>query len=462
MGRARTRPNVHAEKREMDATFFSRIHRARVTDVHLEKGTVDVVFDGAPYQREVLIPLLGLSYAPRSTSDGTTETAETTPVPDLDRERAKSTSWGRYIPQKGDMLIVGFDPRGQIFSLGYHAVFYGGFAYADSVYADSGGIGWGEESGKKLQPGDWDFKSSRNSSIYLGDKAQVSSGPHSILLDKTSGDVTITSGLVQDAYGESSERRKGDARRFVLPTDSAETYIPSIIPGNVSKTAQESLDKACYTTLLGVTTELSRIHQGEVIDELTKTPMVPSLNPSLAPLALLTGTGVRMLHSVKDTTGLIDLYISAVDDMGNYGVSAPTATGFVWLTPLSTWQITNSTTTHTSTTSYSLTSNSVTITGESTISLSGASITVSGSTSVSVTAPTISATGTVTLGATGGAPLLKAGSEFLTAWSAYFTGAAAAWGALNALMPNPAFTTAQTAATALAALASPTTLVTAM
>jgi hypothetical protein len=169
-----------------------------------------------------------------------------------------------------------------------------------------------------------------------------------------------------------------------------------------------------------------------------------------------------MLHSVKDTTGLIDLYISAVDDMGNYGVSAPTATGFVWLTPLSTWQITNSTTTHTSTTSYSLTSNSVTITGESTISLSGASITVSGSTSVSVTAPTISATGTVTLGATGGAPLLKAGSEFLTAWSAYFTGAAAAWGALNALMPNPAFTTAQTAATALAALASPTTLVTAM
>jgi hypothetical protein len=453
------------KNRAFNAAFFSSIHRARVTDVHIEKGTVDVLFDGVPYTREVLIPLLGLSYPPISTSSGTTETAETEEVAETESEarlRAISTSWGRYIPQKGDMLLVGFDTNGEAYSLGYHAVFYQGFQYQDSLMADRGGIGWGQDSGKNLQPGDWDFKSSRMGALYLGDKAKLSSGPHSLLLDKTSGDATLTSGLVQDVYGESSIRRKGDARRFLLPTDGNETYIFSIIPGNNTKTAQESLDAAKYSTLLGVEVELSRIHHGEVIDELTKTPMVPALNASLAPLALLTGTGVRMLHSVKDPTGTIDYYISAVDDLGNYGVSAPLATGFVWSTPLAVWQITNLNTTHTSTGTYSLTANSLSLTSTTSLALSGATLTAVGSTSVSLTAPTIDALGTVSLGATGGSPVLKADPAFAAAWSTYFTGAAAAWTALNTLMPNPAFTAAGAAATALAALCQPTTLVTAM
>jgi len=465
MGRLRTRNTSHVNNRLSNAAFFSSIHRARVTDVHVERGTVDVVFDGTPYSREVLMPLMGLSYPPVATSSGTSETAESEATDEDEasaRARAVSTSWGRYIPQRGDMLLVGFDSNGAVYSLGYHAVFYEGFKYQESLMADTGGIGWGEDSGKKLQPGDWDFKSSRGSALYLGDKAKVSSGPHSLLLDKNSGDATLTSGLVQDVYGESGLRRKGDARRYVLPTDAAEAYIFSLIPGNVTKTAQESLDVVSYTTLLGTATELSRIHHGEVIDDLTKTPMVPALNASLAPLALLTGSGVRMLHSVKDSTGLVDYYISAIDNLGNYGVSATLATGFVWSTPLATWQITNLNTTHTSTGTYSLTSPSVSITGATSLALAGASISAVGTGTIALTAPSISATGTVSLGSTGGMPLFKADPAFFVAWSAYFTAAAAAWNGLNVMLPNPLFATAGAAATALAALGTPTTLVTAM
>jgi hypothetical protein len=449
MGRIRTNKSSSQQAKEANTSFFSAIHRGRVKAVHIDKGTVEVVFDGFLYSREVTFPLLGLSYPPKKSDDDTTS--------------VQATSWGRYIPQEGDMILIGFSTTGDPFALGYSAIFYEGFKYQDDVNAATGGIGWGEAAGKRLQPGDWDFKSANGCFLYMGDKVKVSSGPHSIYIDQTMGDITTTSGLVQDSYGEASTRRKGDARRYKIPTDAAETYIFSIIPANAGKTAQESYDAVCYSLAGGIPIEMSRIHQGEVIDDLTVTPMVPALNPSLKPLVLMVGTGVRMLHSVKDPLGQTDFYVSAIDDLGNYGVSAPTAVGFQWMTPAATWQIDNLNTIHNSTGTYSLTSPAITLTGTASITLTGPAITVSGSTSIAMTAPTISALGTVVLGATGGLPLVKATPALLAAWSTYFAAAAAAWTAA-AVVIGPSGGTASAAATALAGLlaSSATTTTTAM
>jgi hypothetical protein len=445
MGRLITKKNYNQIREAQHQSYFSGIHRARVEAVHIDKGTVEVRMDGLPSIQEVTIPLLGLSLPyPKDGNDKTYMT---------------SSSWGRYIPQVGDMLLIGFNSNGTAYALGYHAVFYQGMKYLDDQREAKGGIGWGEASGKKLKEGDWDFKSARGCSFYMGYDAKLASGSHSIEINKTQGNVTLTSALVQDRYGEAGVSRKGQAKRFLTPVDPAETDIFSIIPGNSPKIAQESYDVVSYGTVLGVPIELSRIHHGEVVDETTKTVMVPAINTSLKPLVLMVGTGIRMLHSVKDPGGATDFYISAIDDLGNYGVSAPTAVGFQWMTPAATWQIDNLNTIQNSTGTYSLTSPAITLTGETSITLSGGTLSFTGTTSATITAPTISALGTVILGATGGLPLVKATPQLLVAWAAYFAGAATAWTALATVVPAVATMSglATTMATMLASAATTTT-----
>lgn len=462
-------------RRELNRSFFSGIHRAKVTDVHIQKGTVSVEFESLPYVRDVVIPLLGLSLpSPASATDTTYQL---------------KTSWGRYIPQVGDIILVGFDTNGECYSIGYHAVFYERFKQIDDEREPRGGIGWDEGSGKKLAPGDWDFKSSRNSSLYLGDKVKLASGPHSILIDKPNGRISTTSSLIQENYGSGGQIRRGGASRTLTPVSPTETYLFSLLPGNQLNPAQESLDVVKYGTLAGQI-EVSRIAQGEVIDEDTKTPMVPAISPTLAPLRQLVGPAVRHLRSSKDPTGLINLWVEAVDSLGNYGVSAPTATAFQWVTPLSVWNVLNLSTAFVSSSAYSVTSPTITLTGAASLALTGGVVSVSGLTSASFVAPVMTLAGATSLAMTGGAtslagtvslllsapivslsgnvsiatlgglPLVLLTPALAAAWSTYFTGAAAAWTALNGALPNPAFTAASSAAAALVGLLTPTTQMT--
>lgn len=475
MGRDGIVKNSTQVMRDLNRSFFSSIHRVRVTDVHLEKGTVSVSFESLPYEREVVIPLLGLSMPLAASA--------------TDKTYQLKTSWGRYIPQVGDLLLVGFDANGACYSLGYHAVFYEGFKQIDDERESRGGIGWGEGSGKTLAPGDWDFKSSRNSSLYMGDKAKIASGPHSIVLDKTDGTVTTTSSLVQEKYGVGGQVRRGGARRALTPVSPTETYLFSLLPGNQLNPAQESSDVVSYGTLVGQV-EVSRIAQGEVIDEDTKTPMVPAISPTLAPLRQLVGPSVRHLRSSKDPTGLVNLWVEAVDSLGNYGVSAPTATAFQWVSPLAVWNVLNLSTAFVSSSAYSVTSPTITLTGAASLALTGGVVSVTGMTSASFVAPVMTLAGATSLAMTGGAaslagtvslllsapivslsgnvsiatlgglPLVLLTPALAAAWATYFTGAAAAWTALNGALPNPAFTTASAAAAAMAGLLTPTTQMT--
>jgi hypothetical protein len=315
-----------------ESSFFYSIHRATVTAIHVSKGTVDVSIEGNPTSREVTIPLLGLSYPPKNATD--------------DRNFLR-TSWGRYIPQKGDILLVGFDSSGNLHAMGYSAVYYDGLGIQDDANEDRGGIGWDSSSGKNIKPGDWDFKSSRNSSLYMGNKAVLSSGPINTSWDKGQNVIASKSGLIQENFGEASESRRGVGRRFILPTDSEETEIPS----SRGTTCQELTDVVSYS-IAGVASELARTSMGDVIDETLKTPKI----------GLAAAQPVRYYESFSDIAGLTSVHEKEIDTLGNFVQSSNTATIYRWTTSLSAWSITNLSTTITSTASISLTAPSCVIT----------------------------------------------------------------------------------------------------
>lgn len=352
MGRLRTTPGFHGGQRNQHRAFFSSIHRATVTDISsaVSKGTVDVWIESTDVPLyDVLAPLMSLSTPPKAQDvDG---------VIDKSDDNGAKAAWGRYIPQVGDVLLIGFDTNGEPYSLGYHATYFKAMDIKDKEAAGHGGTGWGEESGIKLEPGDWDFMSKRNSRLMLTDKAQLSSGPHMLMLDKEGGAVTLSTTLEITKYGSASEERQGSVRRFLLPTDTAETDIYGIF-GSI---AQESTNVVkCGTLINPLGTEMARTSLGEVIDEKTFLPMVPKV--SYPTLNKLLGTGTRVFRSVKDPTGKIDLFTELVDNLGNYGVSAKLSTAFQWNTPLSTWTILNAATDWTSSADFSITSINATIT----------------------------------------------------------------------------------------------------
>ena len=314
------------KKRSMDhQKLYSAIHRARVTDVFVDKGTVAVTLENVAYSAQVNIPLLGLS-APPSTTE-------------VNKSNFKSSSWGRYIPQVGDLLLVGFGSNGDLYSLGYHAIFYGGFEVADVDNETTGGIGWGETSGKEMKSGDWDFKSSRNCNVYLGEKASISSGPYSMTINQSTSDVIVTTPLLNGVTGNSNFLY-GECRRVILPTDTEESTIPTTRAGTA---AQEATFKLKWNGGSPEGQELVTWSIGDVIDDDGATAML-RLSDANVPQP------VRRYFNCTDNSGYINSYTEMVDAGGNYNVSSSLGTEFKWDTLLASWEISNLSTKITSTT----------------------------------------------------------------------------------------------------------------
>ena len=345
MGRLRTTPGFHERMRNQHRAFFSSIHRATVIDTSsaVTKGTVDAQIEGSDVTlADMLAPLMSFSIPPKGKlPTGDLNTAD---------DNGASAAWGRYIPQVGDVLLVGFDTNGEPYALGYHATFFGAMDIKDKQASARGGIGWGVESDVKLKPGDWDFMSKRNARLMLTDKAQLSSGPHSLTLDQSAGAATLTSTLAVTQYGEASKELQGSVRRFILPTDTTETEIYGIF-GSIAQESTNIVKRGSLVVPGGI--EMARTSVGEVIDELTFLPMVPAV--TYPALNKLVGTGTRFLRSVKDPLGTTEFFTELVDDLGNYGLSATTATACQWTTPLATWTVLNASTDWTSSTGFSVT-----------------------------------------------------------------------------------------------------------
>jgi hypothetical protein len=351
MGRTGNKFNWWDMRKGQESSFFFTIHRARVNSVNLDNGTVSVAIDGYGLEMETSFPLLGFSYPPKSSKS--------------DEKNYKRTSWGRYIPQIGDFLLVGFNSNGELYSLGYTSAYYKGVSEYDERYDDKGGFRWGSNSGRRLQQGDWDFKSSRDCYFYLGNKSILGSGPLNTVWDKGVDTITTMGGLVKEIVGDGSMTLKGVAKRKKLPTDEEDSPVISIKRGPLSS-AQEITNIVNYS-IAGVPVELARHSIGEVIDETLK---LVKFNP-IVPLC-----DVRLEECIYGPTGNlvpVPVYTRMVDSGGNESVEALSSTMSQWLTPFCAWTITNSSTTITSTTTFAITSPSVTVTS-SNIMLGGPAV----------------------------------------------------------------------------------------
>lgn len=303
--------------------LFSGVHSAQVTDVNVDEGTINLSFDNLVFNIDgVTIPLLGLSSPPNSGSDIGIN--------------FKSSGWGRYIPQVGDTLLVAFSPEGHVHALGYSTPQYGEFTTADADNADSGGIGWGDTSGKTLKPGDWDFRAGRGSSMFLGDKATLASSNVALSLSQFSQDATLSAPLfLQNAT--QSKIRYGAARRQILPTDTQETYLSSVR----TTYAQEFTVDMRWNNLTTDGAAIAYFAVGDVIDDDDVAGPKIRVSSNTFP--------VKYYFSATDDTGLIQSYEEAIDSYGNLEITSETAVSWKWTTPLAAWETSNLSTSITST-----------------------------------------------------------------------------------------------------------------
>lgn len=306
------------------------IHRAIVTDVHVEKGTVSVRLEDIPHVAEVGFPLMGFSIPP---------------LPKSQVEAGAGTvdfslsSWGRYIPQVRDIIYVAFGMNGNLHALGYSSVFYGSVERKSYEEEDSGGLGWGEASGTKVESGDWDFKSSRGSVLYLGDKAKIGSTNCVTTFNCFTGDIITESPLTITNAG-ASEHRFGSVRRKVLPTDAQEEYMYS--PRGGTKCQEWSAVVRWESPPSGL--DLAGFSFGDVIEDLGGSYKIKT-----SPKFLTTR---RYFYSVSEA-GTGTTYEESVDSNGNYYVDSLTSVESKWTMPLSAWSVTNLSTEITSSQSFS-------------------------------------------------------------------------------------------------------------
>jgi len=404
-GRMNTNPSTYSfmEDRRKARAFYSSLHEVRVVDLHMERGKVSVVFPNGGDPREVPIPLIGFSMPPREI--------------EKDKNFLKS-SWGVYFPQVGDTLLVGFDAYGKAFSLGYYYLDYGMMKRYDDANDERGGIGWGDASGIRLRPGDWTFKSARNCALYLGDRAILRAGPHSIVVDKPNGEIKIQSDIIHEWYGNASESRSGSVRRILVPgVDTQENYVYSIPPTEVAQEHTHYIRRGAIPLPLAMV----RTSEGHVVSDLTGQILPPAtMLPDLA--TALRGTQARIFREVyDDVTGLVSMYTQVVDNLGNWGVSAKTALGFQWFTPAATWTVQNALVNWTTSGTYTLTCSAMTITSPS-----------------------------IMLGGSAAVEQLIKGTTFVSNLSTFLTAAATAWDTLAAV---PLLAPAATQFTALATAA---------
>jgi hypothetical protein len=472
-GRINTNPATSSilEDRRLHREYYSTIHKVQVKDLHLEEGTVGVVFLDGGDPRTIPIPLIGFS-AP--TQEG-----------DTDKNYLRF-SWGVYCPQLDDVILVAFDTKGKAHALGYSTVDFRVMKRLDDSTEDRGGIGWGDASGKRLRPGDWSFKSARGCAFYMGDRISLTAGSHSITLDKPRNEVTLQSDLIHQRYGGASESRSGSVKRLLTPVDTSEMPVYDVMFGSVAQEHTHYVKRATIPFPAGQI--MVRTSEGEVVDDLTAQIVPPAtFSPDLA--VALTGTGVRILREVMDdASGMVPMWMEMTDNLGNWGVSAKTAVGLQWFTPASTWTVLNTMVNWKTTTTYALDVGidySLKVGGKMDFTVAGAWSATAGATmdltaaaamtlkaaSIALAAPSISlgaspcvmscVGGPLTLdsplmllGIGASEPLIK-GTTFNAALAAYLAASSTAFTALAAIpvfLPGTAqFTALAAAATALAA-----------
>jgi len=171
------------------ADFFTTMHRAIVVSVDAEKGKLTAQFEDTAGQRDNINVPFGFISSPIN-------------------NRRKS-AWSRYIPQEGDIVVLGFDTNHTPRIISYSLISYELLSVLNS------------ETGYQfstLQPGEWDQRSS-GGAYFRGDRTGLlflSGGLTSISLDKKRFEIRSSAGLEKFSANQSVWRR-GQVKRSLVP-----------------------------------------------------------------------------------------------------------------------------------------------------------------------------------------------------------------------------------------------------
>lgn len=199
---------AHESYRNVDA-FLNRIQRAMIVDIDRSKGTCTVEFDSTPGERSgVNLPFYVHASVPGKRS---------------------KTAWSRFMPQVGDMVLVGFDSNSIVRIVGYDMLSY---ETITNIQNEEGKFGWND-----LKSGEFDVKSSGGA--YIRGEATgllyLAGGMTSIQLDKKNQEIRKTAPTIKETSNMCSFRR-GIVKRSPAPfmpeaTAKATKGILPIPPG---------------------------------------------------------------------------------------------------------------------------------------------------------------------------------------------------------------------------------------
>jgi len=326
-------------------SLHNRVIRAQVAQVDNENGYVVLNYDGVPSGgRHATVNPLWMSFP--SPRDG-------------------GPSWGRFMPQRGDLVKLGFDFNDHPQILGFDiearkegvADSISGWPQLKSIHEtaakDPSAKITSVIGNKKVQisvsrfaefvplkPGEYDFMSSGGAYIHgnnLG-RLYLAGGLSSIKLSKNDLRITQNSQLLSHT-ADDSEFRFGQVRR--LQPDFSE---PAVSGGEINKEFRVKLKNSVSP---GVSLNLADLQIGNVVNDVGAVEQVD-------------GVDARLLLRLNGAAGA-QAFEMSVDKNGNWTVKAPAfaTTGVKFDFPVGNWNTTFKESVHNSTIKTSLVSPSV-------------------------------------------------------------------------------------------------------
>lgn len=286
--------------------YHSRLYLGQVTAVNAEAGTAEVYIMDLREVRPALIPLGALTYL----------------------GEAGGSSWMRYMPERGAIVVVGYGVRNQLFILSYASF---GASDGRDVSVDQAALsGYREltrlaarrEGGlarwRTLKSGEFDFRSSGGAALFLGaDGTAILEGRGTALrLDGQRQGLEFTSEGFAAFKGNGYDLRCGGVQRdAAVPTPPLALVDAPIAPNPASAPWPAEYHVLVGTLLPGpapVPVVLGEVHIGDLRDA------------QGAPIFAATGFPARSRTRLLNKTGIDlpanELLISEVDVQGNVNI----------------------------------------------------------------------------------------------------------------------------------------------
>lgn len=338
---------------------LNRTIRAQVTSVEPTQGYVILTYESLPGGgKYATVPPLWMSFPPSTSTNG--------------------PAWGRYMPQQTDLVKVSFDYDDRPYIMGYDIIaskddiggsHFGWPALNDQYEAAHGNPDVDPDRAKfaqfvPLNEGEYDFMSSGGAYIYGNNRGRLYLAGGSVSVSLIKNDLRISSrSQLWSHIADNCDFRFGQVRR----TDPS-TQLDTTVATDASGTYKEFMIDVQTTVAPGTSTRLGLMQVGNVTD-----PSAGTVTTSSA-----TGSPLRYNYVNYSDAGISNL-TSAIDNLGNWEVIAPTApNGVKFDFSLGEWQTSFTTINHIASSSCTLTSPTVTYNASSSFTVNSPNISLGG------------------------------------------------------------------------------------